>query len=50
MNGRELISLTAVGDGTYRTGEILVTVGPQGEGMVCFVSTLIFSIHCLLQK
>ena len=31
MNGRELVSLAAVGDGTYQTGEIVVTVGPDGE-------------------
>ena len=34
MNGRELVSLAAVGDGTYRTGEIVVTVGPEGERTV----------------
>ena len=35
MNGRELISFEAVGDGTYRSGELTVTAGSQGKRMVC---------------
>ena len=35
MNGRELVSFEAIGDGTYRNGEITITAGSQGEGMAC---------------